>query len=357
MRSQRCRHQQYASSFFTFSTPFYFLLFLTLFFSGAQVSATSMVAAYDDQYVKAGSSGTGASWADARGSIQAAIDAASSSDTIYVAQGTYNEAIILDSEAQLFGGYEGVSGAPGIRDIAAYPSIIDGSTAREGLPAYHVVVMDSIESAIIDGFTITGGHANGPEDDDKVGGGIFCRGLGTTNLIVNCKISGNQAYFTQYSENKYHHFGGGMFCEEASPTIMDCTISLNRANDYGGGIYFLRCPSPTLKNCTVAGNEAANGGGIYGEESALTVTNCSIANNWALRKGGGVNFYNECSAVFNNCTFTGNSAGNGGGLRADYKFNVSLIGCTISNNHGSGDGGGVYASGGSYTDFPTVLTL
>jgi hypothetical protein len=119
-------------------------LAFTMLITGQEVFA-------DDQYVKVGATGSGSSWNDARGSIQEAIDIAGSGDTIYVAQGTYYEAIVLASETQLFGGYEGVSGSPGIRDIATYPTIIDGSTARDGWEAYHVVVMDSITATTLDG--------------------------------------------------------------------------------------------------------------------------------------------------------------------------------------------------------------
>ncbi len=55
-------------------------------------------------YVKTGGSGDGGSWSTAMGDVQAAIDAASSGDSVWIATGTYYPSAVRELEgAELFG--------------------------------------------------------------------------------------------------------------------------------------------------------------------------------------------------------------------------------------------------------------
>jgi len=90
-------------------------------------------------------------------SIQAAIDAAANyGDEIEVAPGTYNEAINFnDKEVRLYS-----SGGPDVTTIDA--NGIGG--------AYHVVQCVNDKAPVLEGFTITGGNANGLVYPDDSGG-------------------------------------------------------------------------------------------------------------------------------------------------------------------------------------------
>ncbi len=108
----------------------------------------------------------------------------------------------------------------------------------------------------------------------------------------------------------------GVFNNNSSPTITNCTFSGNRGGDrgFGGGIVNNDSSSPTITNCTFSGNSALYGGGMCNlNSSSPTITNCTFSGNSALFGGGMCNL-NSSSPTITNCTFSGNSAGYGGGI-------------------------------------------
>jgi len=133
-------------------------------------------------------------------------------------------------------------------------------------------------------------------------------------------------------------YGGGILCEEAGPTISNCTISGNTADMFGGGLYW--CDGP-ITNCTISGNTAGGFGGGGLAFCGGPITNCIITGNSAERWGGGLAF---CSSPVSNCVIAGNSAvQNGGGL---YRCDGSVSNCTISGNTAGEFGGGLYVCNG-----------
>ena len=97
------------------------------------------------------------------------------------------ESVTVADGVALFGGFEGSGGAEETllsqRDVKANSTIIDASTAYLGTPEDHVVVMDSVTNTRLDGFSITGGVADGG-GYDRYGGGIFCSGSDASNAIA-----------------------------------------------------------------------------------------------------------------------------------------------------------------------------
>jgi hypothetical protein len=187
--------------------------------------------------------------------IQAAIDAASSGDTINVAAGTYYEHITLK---------DGV----GVLGAGVDVSIIDGSSTGT------VVTANGVGSAaILDGFTITHGSA----------------------------------------EN-----GGGMYNYNSSPVVSNCTFRENWASDRGGGMCNARSSSPMVAGCTFSDNTAGYGGGMWNATSSPAVTGCTFSDNTAASRGGGMcNLYGSSPAV-TNCIISNNHAVSyGDGIYAD----------------------------------------
>src|SRR5690606_22654610 len=66
--------------------------------------------------------------------------------------------LILRDGVRLYGGFSGTEQARSDRDFVNHPTIIDGSTARGGQPAWNVVV--AAEGTHLDGFIIRGGRAS-----------------------------------------------------------------------------------------------------------------------------------------------------------------------------------------------------
>ena len=146
--------------------------------------------------------------------IQAAIAAAVNGDTVLVLPGTYAEHIDVQGKDILIQGLGG-----------AAQTIIDGS----GVPGPTLLFsIGSTRAAILQGFTITGGFYSG---------------------------------ITQ-------SYGGGIRVTSSAPTILDCVVTNNTSDTYGGGIGITGTGAgPLIERCTVVGNHAsglgyASGGGI-----------------------------------------------------------------------------------------------
>ncbi len=135
--------------------------------------------------------------------------------------------------------------------------------------------------------------------------------------------------------------------DEGEETSMSGFTIRNGDTDYGGGIYCNET-SPTLSNLVIIGNHAVHlGGGIYcTAESAPTLSNSVIRENTALR-GGGFSCYNESRAVLTNVVITGNSTwGDAGGVQCS-SSEMLLRRCVVAHNEANDAGGGLIAIGQS----------
>ncbi|MGI6461968.1 MAG: PhoPQ-activated protein PqaA family protein [Candidatus Hydrogenedentales bacterium] len=293
--------------------------------------------------------GDGSSWSNAFTSIQEAIVAATGAGLheIWVAEGVYEEAILLESDLALYGGFKGTEHALFDRDFNAHPVIIDGRRAAGGLPAKHVVTIEQKSNIRLDGFSITGGDASVVIPGDwsaTAGGGIYCSQLDETVVIANCKIYGNRAA----------NSGGGIACTgfrdgshlvECSPVIENCLVTDNYGALGAGGILCFARANPTIVNTVVADNRSTGienewGGGGIGcvDASSPAIVNCILARNTTTAQTGGLSagslvwggdcdpvcintifFENDDIAVFEgttdsdvtlkHCLFFGNTAG------------------------------------------------
>ena len=131
--------------------------------------------------------------------------------------------------------------------------------------------------------------------------------------------------------------GGGLYVENSTVTLTNCTLSGNTSVQYGGGL-FNNGGAVTFTNSTVAGNAAAYyGGGLISFEGALTLTNSTVSGN-TLSGGGGAGVELEYStATFTNSTIANNSVPNtanySGGLRSNSSI-ATVTNCTITGNTG-----------------------
>jgi predicted outer membrane repeat protein len=229
----------------------------------------------------------GLSWDTAYADLQPVLTAAVSGTTIKVADGTYKPttgtdrtvSFVLKNGVGLYGGYAGFGATdPDARDVAAYPTILSGDIGLVGDNSdnsYHVVVGSNTDAtALIDGFTITGGNVNGSNSPTCYGGGMYNASGSPT--ISNCSFSGNTAGRTSGSS-----YGGAIYNSSSSPTLTNCTFIGNTAAERAGAIYNFSS-SPTLTNCTFIGNTAGSfGGAIYNDSSSPTLTNCILWGNAA----------------------------------------------------------------------------
>lgn len=272
----------------------------------------------------------GSSWADACLCLRDALAVAQDGDEIRVAQGIHKpdqrgviaarggfqvrssgdrtETFQLVNSVVVKGDYAGLGEPdPDARDVRLYETILSGDLNGDDGPgfanrvenSYHVVTgRGTNETAVLDGFTVTGGNAS--DMYGGYGGGMYnhlCRAT-----VTNCIFSGNLA--TR---------GGGMANTGdvgilSSPTLTNCVFSGNSAR-WGGGICYWGYAGGILTNCAFSGNTAEDGGAIFiTKSSEATLKNCTLTANWASAgTAGAINCSGNCSATLVNTILWGNS--------------------------------------------------
>lgn len=234
--------------------------------------------------------------------IQIAIDAAETADTIIVTSGTYFENISFLG-----------------KDITVRSGQGPEFTTIDGMQAGSVVCFNSGESeeSVLEGFTLTNGSGH-LVSSTTYGGGIFCdqRCEPTLrNLIIreNQADNGGGLYspegaprieHSRIEDNDCEMMGGGIYCgEDSELQLLHCIVKSNRTSHCGGGLY-CKDGSPIIVNCKFTENTSTNhGGGIYSVTGGhkLTITNTTVAMNFASHKGSGI--YCRSNAQITNSIF------------------------------------------------------
>ncbi|MFZ5882703.1 MAG: beta strand repeat-containing protein, partial [Chloroflexota bacterium] len=339
-------------------------------------------------YVNAAStavSPTGCSWASAYKYLQDALanPTLTTGDQIWVAQGTYYpdegggntnnnrySTFTLVAGVEIYGGFNGTETLLSQRNSnpATNNTIlsgdIDGTPLDKTNNAYHVVWVSNVTtSAVLDGFTITGGNTEG---DGHFGGGVYIINASPTlrNLIITDNQSptgggGGMFIGTDPGEttsspvltnitfsNNTAERGGGLFNQNSNPVLTNVIFTGNIAtNGAGGGINSQTAnatdpPSlPTLINVTFNNNTAVGGGGMLNSNSHAVMTNVTFSGNAAIRRGGGL-LNEDSNPVLTNVTFYNNTSADstsyadprGGGGMLNINSNPVLNNATFSAN-------------------------
>jgi hypothetical protein len=315
---------------------------LALFFSSGTSAAQSTL--YVD--ISAAGANDGSSWCDAFLHMQDSLTAARASGgqvtEIRVAKGLYRPdrggGITLGDRTATFelidgvalrGGFGGCSTPdPDTQLIQHYLTTLSGDLLGNDEAAqfpggasfadnsYHVVTSSGAGKSLLEGFTITAGHADGASPHDN-GGALYIE-FGRPTLRRSSLI-GNSA-----SRGAAIHNNGG------TVSLFDCLLAGNAASRWGGAIDNFNATA-TLVNCVLVGNTATGeGGAIHSDFSTLTLTNSTLVQNDAGNRGGGVFNYTGVLAVLTNDIVWGNRDGSGGGEQAQIFNNPSN---TVEVNH------------------------
>ena len=236
-------------------------------------------------------------------SIQEGINASSDGDTILVQPGNYIENI----------NYNGKSIIVGSLFLTTQDTSFISQTVIDGNQNGSVVTFENGENAesVLRGISLINGNGN-IFFGNRSGGGIFCNNSDPN--LLNLIIYNNSVELN----------GGGIYCISSSPNIENVGISCNSAGNQGGGICCYDYSSPTLVNVTISCNFSQfSGGGISClAHSNPSLENVFISDNTASDWGGGVYCDYYCYPTFSNVTITENHAYGGGGIHFFYHCNA-----------------------------------
>jgi predicted outer membrane repeat protein len=285
--------------------------------------------------------------------------------TIYVAEGTYYPTdglprtltFQLKNGVEIYGGYPNGGGEP---DPAAHETILSGDIGVPGNASdnsYHVVNGSGVDSsAILDGFTIQDGYADG---GGGLGGGVYISGGSPTfqNLVIRWNYAGfgGSGMFLLYSsptltnivflENDAVVQGGGLMIQGDGTSHSQLTQIdfIGNTADSGGGMYCEDASSVQLNNVTFQDNNADFGGGLHLDYCGMTLENVIFDHNIAASMGGGMYTMGLApwSPTLNHVSFTNNFASDGGGLFTEVD-SLSLSDVSFVTNQVDHNGGGLF---------------
>jgi hypothetical protein len=260
--------------------------------------------------INATGNNSGTSWSNAFTDLQDALDLSCNRSEIWVAAGTYKPVPGIGSDrtvsfeippgVELYGGFEGDESFIWQQDPEVNPTWLSGAI---GIPfntsdnSYNVVTfLSGDEESVVDGFFIGGGNADGTGSDSR-GGGLYAENA--TGAIRNCTFTGNSAV------------NGGAVCIRGSEgfLIEDCSFDDNTATSEGGALRTMNLSGvPTnveVRRCEFINNFAPYSGAA-GIDGDVIFSNSLIYNNAASFFGDGLRSRSGSTLGVYNCTFYAN---------------------------------------------------
>jgi predicted outer membrane repeat protein len=138
---------------------------------------------------------------------------------------------------------------------------------------------------------------------------------------------------TVFTNNTAADDAGAIFGQGLIAT--NIRVENNEALDSGGGVYFIGTGTKDISNSMVLSNTAATGGGIYISGSDGTrshISQTAVAYNKASSDGGGI-YANESALSMSNSTISTNQANSsGGGFYIDASSIITATNITVALN-------------------------
>lgn len=266
--------------------------------------------------------------------IAAALAGAQPGDRIVVAPGHYTE-----HDLQLVAGVTIV----GHREA---PSTVIIDAQQQGR-VFRAEGLD--QDAVLDGLTITGGHAQGPGHYDGSGGGLLVSR--SRVRLVRCEVRNNRADAS----------GGGIRVAHGSVVLVDCLVSDNTAARGGGGLDASYGANGNALNTRFLANQGAWGGGLsFRSGSTGDFFHCHLQGNQAVGEpglGGGLACDLESMVAMSYSVITDNTARRGGGIYTATGATPRLSQLTIDRNQAESAGGGLYCNDSSPVLLQSIVSF
>jgi len=242
--------------------------------------------------------------------------------------GIYNLGTLIVSESIISHNAADFGNGGGIYNLgrlSTFETLIKSNDASMGVGGG---IYNGAHNLILDHVTIDNNYASGG------GGGIFSSGInhiftnititnnstgdyggggGLANIDSNPQIT-NAVFYANSADYYLEHGGGGLLNIRSNPNLTNIVFQGNSA-EYSRGAGISNIDSqPSLLNVTINGNKAgAFGGGIYNQNSDITITNSIIWDNSssALPGTAAAAIFNQDSTPLINHTLVQGSGGSG----------------------------------------------
>ncbi|WP_055445089.1 choice-of-anchor Q domain-containing protein [Lacinutrix himadriensis] len=275
----------------------------------------------------------GSSWADAFVNLEDALAIATIETPVWVAQGLYNPSTLdvnprkatftIPGDVKVYGGFNTTETLVSERDPKTNVTILSGdlnaddnanlldTEATRQDNAYHVVsIRGNAQNVLVDGFTITGGNANGAADNS----------CSTPDIDQSYDLRGGAIYVNPY-----------LYGDSLSATIKNSVLEKNTGTSVAVYAAFTPCGLWNLthdvdfESCIIRDNYSQDlpvmlfsGAQQYLVFAKGSVVNSAFYNNISL---------NSSSSLYLSAGTTGNATG----------LEFELINTTLSNNNGVND--------------------
>jgi hypothetical protein len=296
--------------------------------------------------------GNGTTWADAFTTIQAGVNAARDAGgnlEVWVAQGTYTDNLHLYQDTNY----------SGINLLGGFAS---GDVLADRDPDTKVTIMTAAghrnitiggnenqpSNVVIDGFTLqtTAGQLNGGVHaiyapnvtlrNLKVTVDMGEMGESGTNGSLN--IEGGSALLENIEADGCRSYNGAALrAWRATVTVVDSTFTNGRVGQHGGAVWLMDTSDATFENCAFTNNVAGGGGGAVMSDwgnGPSSFTNCTFSGNQHSGYIGAAIAYGPSPSAHTveNCVFTGNTGS--GVVMTDNapQGGVNLVNCLFSAN-------------------------
>jgi hypothetical protein len=334
---------------------FQFILSGVIDYTSAPVTLT--VAPRSVVYVDANATGTqdGSSWANAFTNLAPAVVGAGQCTVIWMAAGVYPQAqeISVPPGVEIDGGFPS-GGTLTNRNPANFPTYLQSSSGQtpQALLALETAEVSG-QHTTFDGLDFR----NGADGVECLAGSPVIRNCSFNNFtnsallsdavnpyLTNCVFAGNNNGILEQSTLQLSHcsfsnnVGASIESIVGQLTVADC-VFLGNSNGFGetaytyGGAIDLVDSGGLVQRCVFSGNVASGGGAVavdpqsvltlsdsllYGNvatdeggalanQGALSVINCTVANNFSQYEGGGLVQY-QGACQLNNSIFWGNNS-------------------------------------------------
>lgn len=279
--------------------------------------------------ISATGANNGTSWVNAYTSLQSALAVANSTKQVWVAAGTYiphvsdrKATFNLLTGTKMYGGFNGTETSLSQRDIKTNVTVLSGdllgndnatildTEATRSDNSYHIVTLRGTpQNVVVDGFTISGGNANG-------------------STAATCATAAASQY--------YDIRGGAIYVNpyvsghNITATFSNCILEKNTGKNVAVFSSFTPCGVTSMsfdidfESCIIRNN--------YSKD--LTNMLFSGSSGYSIYARGSISnslFYDNTAVSYGSCLYLGASTSGGGNTTG---LNFDIINTTFSNNNG-----------------------